>query len=101
MAPLPADDAALLKSLKHRGRQAQAMARRTVNTELVRLSWSIGHEILIRQDRQGWGTGVVGRLAEDLRTEFPQMKGLSRSNLFYMRAFATSWPEPVVQQPVG
>jgi hypothetical protein len=104
MAPLPADDAQLLESLKHRGRQAQAMARRRVNTELVRLYWSIGTEILIRQDRQdgqGWGTGVVGRLAEDLRAEFPDMKGLSRSNLFYMRAFATSWPPPVVQQLVG
>ncbi|SFV24952.1 PDDEXK nuclease domain-containing protein [Micrococcus terreus] len=99
--PLPDDYAPLLESLKHRVRQAQATARRTVNTELVNLYWSIGHEILIRQDRQGWGSNVVGRLAEDLRAEFPDMKGLSRSNLFYMRAFATSWPEPVVQQPVG
>jgi predicted nuclease of restriction endonuclease-like (RecB) superfamily len=101
MAPLPDDYAALLESLKQRVRQAQATARRTVNTELVGLYWSIGHEILLRQDRQGWGAGVVGRLAEDLRAEFPQMKGLSRSNLFYMRAFATSWPDEVVQQPVG
>jgi predicted nuclease of restriction endonuclease-like (RecB) superfamily len=31
------------------------------------------------------------------------MKGLSRSNLMYMRAFAEAWPDPaaIVQQPVG
>lgn len=29
------------------------------------------------------------------------MKGLSRSNLFYMRGFAAAWPDPIVQQAVG
>jgi hypothetical protein len=29
------------------------------------------------------------------------MKGLSRRNLFYMRAFAPAWAEPIVQQPVA
>ncbi len=37
----------------------------------------------------------------DLRVEFPEMKGLSRSDLFYMRGFAAAWPDPIVQQPVG
>nr|WP_322788326.1 DUF1016 N-terminal domain-containing protein [Herbiconiux ginsengi] len=35
----------------------------------------------------------MGKLAEDLRAEFPSMKGFSRSNLFYMRSFAQAWPE--------
>lgn len=43
----------------------------------------------------------MGRLAEDLRAEFPEMKGLSRRNLFYMRGFATAWTDPIVQQAVG
>lgn len=42
-----------------------------------------------------------GRLADDLRAEFPKMKGLSRRNLFYMRGFAAAWPEPCVQHPVA
>jgi predicted nuclease of restriction endonuclease-like (RecB) superfamily len=30
------------------------------------------------------------------------MKGFSRANLMYMRAFAEAWPDPdFVQQPVG
>lgn len=98
---LPNDYGSFLDSLKERVRSAQTQARRSVNTQLIGLYWSIGHEILTRQDHQGWGSGVIGRLATDLRTEFPDMKGLSRSNLFYMRGFAAAWPEPIVQQPVG
>lgn len=97
----PDDYGNFLESLKERVRSAQTQARRTVNTQLISLYWSIGHDILSRQDKDGWGSGVIGRLAQDLRTEFPDMKGLSRSNLFYMRGFAAAWPEPIVQQAVG
>jgi predicted nuclease of restriction endonuclease-like (RecB) superfamily len=41
-------------------------------------------------------------LSADLRVAFPDMKGVSRANLMYMRAFAEAWPEAdFVQQPVG
>jgi predicted nuclease of restriction endonuclease-like (RecB) superfamily len=100
---LPDGYAEFLGSLKHRVRAAQLQAQRTVNTQLIELYWNIGKEILSQQETQGWGAKVIGRLAEDLRVEFPQMKGLSRSNLFYMRAFAAAWTgtPPIVQQAVG
>jgi predicted nuclease of restriction endonuclease-like (RecB) superfamily len=92
-----------LGSLKRRVRDAQVRAQRTVNTQLIELYWSIGRSILSEQEKQGWGAGVMDRLAHDLRLEFPRMTGLSRSNLFYMRAFAAAWTEelPIVQQAVG
>ncbi|MDP9941253.1 putative nuclease of restriction endonuclease-like (RecB) superfamily [Pseudomonas sp. 3400] len=41
-------------------------------------------------------------MAHDLRTAFPEMKGFSRANLMYMRAFAEAWPDAaIVQQAVG
>lgn len=43
----------------------------------------------------------MGRLADDLRAEFPEVKGLSRRNLFYMRGFAAAWPDPIVHQAVA
>ena len=62
----------------------------------------IGRQILQRQSSEGWGSKVVDRLAKDLRSEFPNMGGLSRTNLLYMRAFAETWPdESIVQQVVG
>jgi predicted nuclease of restriction endonuclease-like (RecB) superfamily len=68
----------------------------------VLLYWQIGRDILARQDREGWRAKVIERLAQDLRSAFPTMKGFSRANLMYMRAFAEAWPdEAIVQQPVG
>ncbi len=100
---LPDGYAQTLDSLKRRVRDARIQAQRTVNTQLIELYWNIGSEILTQQDRQGWGTGVVKQLAADLRAEFPEMKGLSPSNLQYMRAFAAAWQnsEPISQQPAG
>src|SRR5438105_2481069 len=91
-----------LRGLKQRIRQAQLRAALAVNRELVLLYWEIGREILQRQDQAGWGAKIVERLAADLHSEFPDMKGFSRTDLLYMRAFADAWPdESIVQQLVG
>jgi len=91
----------LLASLKTQIRTARVRAALAVNRELVLLYWRIGKEILSRQKQQGWGTRVIERLAVDLRTEFPDMKGLSPRNLKYMRTFAETWPARVKVQQVA
>lgn len=97
--PLPAGYATLLAALKRRIREAHVRAALAVNTELVILYWHIGHEILKRQHRQGWGARIIDRLSADLRAAFPEMKGFSPRNLKYMRAFAVAWPAlEIVQQ---
>ncbi len=102
ITPLPADYASWLVELKTRIHSAQQRASLAVNRELVLLYWQIGQDILARQGREGWGTKVIERLAQDLRAAFPAMKGFSRANLMYMRAFAQAWPdESIVQQLVG
>jgi predicted nuclease of restriction endonuclease-like (RecB) superfamily len=88
-----------LTELKERIRHAQLRAALSVNRELVLLYWSIGRDILTRQNEQGWGAKVIDRLAADLRKAFPEMTGFSPRNLKYMRAFAEAWPdESFVQQ---
>jgi len=77
-----------LGDLKSRIQTARMRAALAVNSELVRLYWEIGRDILARQKQQGWGAKVIERLANDLRHEFPDMKGFSASNLKYMRRFA-------------
>jgi predicted nuclease of restriction endonuclease-like (RecB) superfamily len=73
-----------------------------VNRELVTLYWQIGRDILDRQEKAGWGAGVIGRLAKDLRLEFPDVKGFSPRNLGYMKALAQAWPdEAILQQLVA
>ncbi|HJX79384.1 DUF1016 N-terminal domain-containing protein [Glutamicibacter sp.] len=91
-----------LASLKNQIRQARFTAQRRVNTELITLYWGIGQQILIRQDRQGWGVGIIRRLADDLRAEFSHMKGFSKRNLQYMHTMANEWrPEAIVPQVVA
>ena len=98
----PSGYADWLADLKTRIHTAQQRAAQAVNRELVLLYWQIGCDILERQAKQGWGAKVIERLAHDLRTAFPDMKGFSRANLMYMRAFAEAWPvAEIVQQAVG
>ncbi|MCZ4512378.1 PDDEXK nuclease domain-containing protein [Streptomyces sp. ActVer] len=80
---------------------ARLRAQRAVNTELVQMYWQIGKLILARRQQEGWGTNVVGRLAADVKAAFPNQRGFSRTNLMYMQKMARTWPEPIVQQPVG
>ena len=98
----PSGYADWLADLKARIHSAQQRAALAVNRELVLLYWQIGQDILARQAAQGWGAKVIERLSQDLRSAFPEMKGFSRANLMYMRAFAAAWPdEKIVQQAVG
>ncbi len=89
-----------LLELKTRIHSAQQRAALAVNRERVLLYWQIGRDILERQSREGWGAKVIERLAHDLRTAFPDMKGFSPRNLKYMRSFAQAWPEAEFVQAV-
>ncbi|MDP2878362.1 MAG: PDDEXK nuclease domain-containing protein [Sulfuricella sp.] len=96
----PSGYADWLSELKTRIHTAQQRAALAVNCELVLLYWQIGLDILERQAKQGWGAKVIERLAHDLRTAFPDMKGFSPRNLKYMRAFAEAWPDSEFVQGV-
>lgn len=87
-----------LAQLKSEIQAARTQAALAVNRELVRLYHRIGTEILERQKRQAWGARVIARLSSDLRAEFPDMKGLSGTNLKYMRVFAELCPDVAIGQ---
>ncbi len=101
LTPSLNDYAQWLVELKSLIRSSRIKASLAVNRELVMLYWRIGSEIIARQAQQGWGAKVIEQLASDLRSEFPDMKGLSLRNLKYMRAFAESWPDEAIVQQLG
>lgn len=88
---LPQGYAALLPDLKERVRAAQLKAALSVNRELIQLYWDIGRKIVERQELEGWGGGVINRLAHDLQNAFPGMQGFSPSNVSRMRAFYSAY----------
>jgi len=64
--PLPAVYDSFLQDLKDRIRTAQLRAALSVNRELVLLYWSVGRDILTRQENEGWGAKIIDRLSDDL-----------------------------------
>ena len=98
---VPAGYPELLESLKERIRTSQVRAALAGSRELVLLYWSIGRDILARQEREGWGTRVIERLGRDLQAEFPGVQGFSPRSLNYMKTFAEAWPEGKKVQQVA
>jgi predicted nuclease of restriction endonuclease-like (RecB) superfamily len=82
----------LLADIKARVRQAQQRAALSANAEMIRLYWDIGGLIAARQQAEGWGAGVIPRLANDLMNELPEEKGFSTSNLKRMVQFRHEYP---------
>lgn len=91
--------AGLLADIKTRIQSAQHRAALAVNAELIHLYWQIGQVLDAQQAAQGWGAGVIPRLAQDLKNELPEVKGFSARNLDRMVAFARAYPEPADFSP--
>jgi predicted nuclease of restriction endonuclease-like (RecB) superfamily len=103
LTPLRAKEyARFLGQVKARIRTAQVKATLAANRELILLYWDIGRRLGEAQKRHGWGKGVIPRLARDLRSDLPEVKGFSERNLGYMLAFAREYGRPPIpQQPVA
>jgi predicted nuclease of restriction endonuclease-like (RecB) superfamily len=76
-----------LGGLKKRIKSTQIKAALSANKEIIELYWEIGKELYEKQENQGWGNSIVDNLEKDLVSEFPDLKGFSRRNLFYMKGF--------------
>jgi len=76
-----------LVDLKQRIRSNQLKAALSVNSQLIMLYWDLGRQITEKQETAQWGTGFIDQLSKDLRAEFPEMAGFSRTNLFTMKKF--------------
>ncbi len=81
------DYAILFNNIKNRVRSSQYEAFKAVNKALITLYWDIGSLIVERQEDAQSGKSIVAQLAKDLRTEFPDARGFSASNLWRMRQF--------------
>ena len=84
----------LLTEIKDRIRQAQTRAALSANAEMIAMYWDIGRMIHQRQQMEGWGTGIIPRLARDIRNELPEVKGFSERNIGYMMRFFREYGEP-------
>src|SRR5580658_7760834 len=100
--------APFLGVVKDRIRAAQVKATLSANAELIHLYWDIGRAVGAMQKKEGWGAGVIPRLAKDIANDMPEVKGFSERNIKRMVQFAGEYPQlhsigptPLAQLPAG
>lgn len=73
-----------------------------VNTDMLTLYWSIGEQIIEKQEKLGWGKKIIEQLSKDLCLKFPDDRGYSERNLRNMKRFAIEYPDfPFLQVPLA
>ncbi len=92
-----------LSELKEKINSAQIKAALQLNEQLLQLYWELGEQIIKKLNDEKWGNSVVDNLSSDLQLSFPEIKGFSRRNLFYMKRWVEfySSKNTKVQQAVA
>jgi predicted nuclease of restriction endonuclease-like (RecB) superfamily len=78
-----------IAELKVRYRSAQSKAAVRVNAEQLMFNWELGRDLVLKKAEQRWGSGVVEQVSLDLQAAFPESKGFSTTNLWYMKQWYT------------
>ena len=70
----------------------------SANADMLFHYWKVGHFILYLQNKEGWGSKVIDNLSKAIRSKYPDKKGYSRRNIFYMCQFASAYPLEVLKE---
>ena len=70
----------------------------SANADMLFHYWKVGHFILYLQKKEGWGSKVIDNLSKAIRSKYPDKKGCSRRNIFYMCQFASAYPLEVLKE---
>ena len=74
-----------IKSVLSRIKRTQVNTAIGINQQLIRLYWSIGEDIVRMQETSKYGDALLYQMSEDLQRSFPDMRGFSFRNLYYMK----------------
>ena len=80
--------ATLLKQVKARGGTRTEKKRFIpLNEEMLSMYWDIGKLLCESQKQIGWGNNALEQLANDLKNDYPKVKGFSPRNCRCMIQF--------------
>ena len=88
-----------LSDIKKRFQKSQVKAAVQVNRAMLEFYWDMGKDLVEKKPEQVWGSGVIKQLSLDLRASFPEVKGLSTVNLYFMRRWFAFYQDAIVAQP--
>lgn len=78
--------------------QTQVRMIASANADMLFHYWKVGHFILYLQEKNGWGAKVIDKLSQAIRQQYPDKKGYSRRNIFYMCQFAAAYPLKALEE---
>ncbi|MDR2466365.1 MAG: DUF1016 N-terminal domain-containing protein [Prevotellaceae bacterium] len=68
-----------MKTKIHAARNKLAFS---INSQILELYWEIGRDIAEKQKKSGFSNGFMDKIAEELKHEFPEIRGFSRRNIY-------------------
>ena len=74
-----------LREIKSRYQAVRSRVSLQANYGALEFNWLLGRDIVQKQAEARWGSGVVNQLSLDLREAYPDVKGFSARNLYYMK----------------
>lgn len=89
-----------LEQVKLRIRSARVKVALAANAELISFYWDLGKMIIEKQSQTSWGDKLIEQVANNLKADFPDMTGLSTSNLKYCKRFYQFYHAQIGQQAV-
>ena len=90
-----------VKTIKAAILQSQARAIQMVNQEQLSLYYGIGRYVSEHSRKGYWGTGAIGTISKQLKSELPGLKGFSEENIKLMRRFYENWKDIETISVVG
>lgn len=90
-----------VKTIKAAILQSQARAIQMVNQEQLSLYYGIGRYVSEHSRKGYWGTGAIGTISKQLKSELPGLKGFSEENIKLMRRFYETWKDIETISVVG
>lgn len=97
-----------ITQLKHKIHSAKNKVALSINHQLIEMYWEIGKDIVDRQENTSWGSKFIEQTAIELKSEFPDVNGFSRRNLYAIRQWYKFYsekyafvPQCVAQIPWG
>lgn len=71
--------------------EAREKAFQSVNTELITLYWNVGEYVHQKVESEEWGSAVIDKLADYIKTNQPDIKGFSRAGIYRMKQFYNTY----------
>lgn len=97
-----------INSLKKKVHSARQKIAFSINSQLLELYWEIGKEVNGKINNSNWGTNIIEKISSELISEFPDIKGFSRRNIYAIRQWYMFYsqkyefvPQSVAQIPWG